>query len=132
MGVERKYTKSVTLLDAETSTGVGGIMNVAACRFVTLAISGDNTANLTVQIQGSIQDDVDFSSAASPANQWDYVSVIDLEPGTPLAGATGIVFSGDDTKLVEVNANGLTKLTANLTARTGGDVTVKAVQFDAQ
>ena len=97
------------------------------------ATDGGGDAALTVKFQGSIGKGIGanmdiaptFSSAASVTNMWDYIEVIDLEDGSAIDGDTGVaVATADDYRMFEANINGLQYLSARLTARTAGEVTV--------
>lgn len=124
-------SKEYTLLDAQASAASGKAILVEDFKTCVLSFASASSANLTVKFQGSIQDTCPtFSSAQSPANHWDYVEVIDLQDGAAIDGDTGIALVGtDDNRMVEVNINGLKWLCATVTARSAGNVTVKARVF---
>ena len=72
-----------------------------------------------------------FGSAQSASNIWDHIQIKDLEDGSTIDGDTGFTVAGaDDYRMFEVNTNGLTWITANVTAKTEGEVTVIATLFD--
>jgi len=122
------------ILTAKGATGVGTTILVEDYRNIMLsfATDGGTDANLTVKFQGSIATDAPtFSAAQSVSNHWDYIEVIDIEDGEPIDGDTGLaVSSTDDYRLFEVNTNGLKWINAVVTARTAGEVTVKAKVFE--
>lgn len=104
-----------------------------------VATDGGGDANFTVKFQGSIGKGIGanmnvaptFSSAFSVTNMWDYIEVIDLEDGSAIDGDTGISKSGaDDYRILEANINGLQYLSARLTARSAGEVTVVVRLFN--
>lgn len=129
--MKRAPTAQFTILDAKAATGIGSTLNVEDYKHIVLAIGTASSANLTVKIQGSISDEAPtFSSAQSVSNHWDYVQCKDLEDQASLDGDTGFVVTGtDDFRLVEVNTNGLKWINANVTARSAGSVTIKALPF---
>ena len=103
------------------------------------ATDGGGDAALTVKFQGSLGAGIGanmdvaptFSSAASITNQWDYIEVIDYESGSAIDGDTGVsVATADDYRMFEANINGLQYLSARLTARTEGEVTVVVRLFN--
>ena len=143
-----RIPKEAVILDAKGATGVGSTVDCTDYRFavVSLATDGGGDADLTVQFQGAITGDVAivagssdpgstvvsaplFGSAQSVTNMWDYIEVIDLEDGTAYDGDTGIVVSGDDYRLFQVNTDGLKYFNAEVSARSEGEVTIKAIFF---
>lgn len=126
--------KKYTILDSASSTGAGKVIDVSDFRHCILSVTTANSANATIQFQGSIQDNyddsLDFGSAQAVGNAWDYIEVYDLEDGSAIDGDTGISPAGtDDYRLFEVNINALRFLTANVTAHSAGNITVKALVF---
>ena len=101
---------------------------------VTLYFATASSGNLTVKFKGAITDsEPTWGSAQSASNVWDFVEVSDLESGDAVDGDTGISVAGtDDVRQFEVNVNGLTYLNADVTARSAGNVTVKATTFTDQ
>lgn len=118
------------LIDAGATTSTGKTMLVDDFKNVILsyATDGGGDAALTVKFQGSIQETApDFSAAQSVTNMWDYIEVVDLEDGTAIDGDTGVaVATADDYRLFEANINGMRWISATITARTEGEVTIKA------
>ena len=94
-----------------------------------LQLATASSCNATVKFQGSWSaEKPDFSASQSATNHWDYIDVIDLQNGTSIDGDTGIAMSGtDDFRNLEVNCNGLRWITATVTARAAGSVTVNLV-----
>lgn len=129
----RNY-QNFDILSAAGATGAGATIRVDDYRNIMLsfATDGGSDAALTVKVQGSIQTDApNFGAAQSATNHWDYIEIIDVEDGSLIDGDTGVsVATADDYRLFEVNTNGLKWLTVNVTARTQGEVTVKARCFD--
>lgn len=127
---ERRGTVG-SILAAKAATGVGTVLDVAKYRHVMVAIIGADSPNLTVKAQGSplMSNDanLDFSAAADGTNPWDYIGMYDAEDGQFIDGDTGIVFAGSgDVRLFVINTDALRSLNFSVTARSAGNVTVKA------
>lgn len=123
----------VTILDAKAATGIGTPQDVSHFRFVTVELGTADSANLTVKAVGSISEACpDFSAAQSVANNYDFLSMIDLEDASGVDGDDGIVCAGtDDFRLLTINVNGIKWLNFRVTARSAGSVTVKIKAFQA-
>jgi len=113
------------ILDAVAAAGAGQVVNVADLRNLVLAIHTAGSANLTVKVAGSIQQEApDFDAAASPTNAWDYIQIKDLEDASSIDGDVGLALAGtDDQRIFEVNTNHLRWVTVIVTARVAGNVT---------
>lgn len=124
-------TKLTTILDAVTATGAGTSLEVSEADSVVFSLNTASNANCTVKFAGSISEDApNFGAAQSVANAFDYLDVIDLNNGNSIDGDTGVVLTGtDDHRLFEVNVNGMKWVTAIVTARSAGAITVKARSF---
>ena len=122
------------VLEAETTTGAGTIIDVRDYDTLMLSIATASSGNLTAKFQGAIrlrEADVDFDAAVTAVNHWSYVEAIDINNGDLLDGSTGFAVSGTDAaKTYELNTNGLTFVTVNVTARSAGSVTVIAGLFE--
>lgn len=122
-----------TILNAAAAAGAGATINAEDFKNIifSFATNGGGTAALTVKFAGSIQSTVpNFGAAQSVTNHWDYIDVIDLEDGVSIDGDTGVaVATADDYRLFEANVSGLKWVTAIVTARTAGSVTVKSKLF---
>lgn len=118
---------------AAATTGIGEVIDVRNYDTVMLgfATDGGGDAALTAKIQGSIGiASPAFGSAAAADNIWSYVESIDIDTGGLVDGNVGfVVASADDVVIYEVNTNGLSFLTVNVTARTEGELTVTAGLF---
>ena len=123
--------KFYNVMTAKGATGAGNSIYVGDATSVHffIATDGGGDAALTVQFQGaSTESAPTFSSAQSKINQWEYLDVIDSEDGASIDGDTGIAASSADIyRKVYLNVEaGITWVTANVTARTAGEVTVDA------
>ena len=136
-----RQTITYTILNAKAAAGAGIAIPCGDFRHAIFyyATDGGSDANLTVKFQGSIGKGIGvnmdvapaFGSAASVTNMWDYIEVIDLEDGAAIDGDTGIAVAGaDDYRIVEANINGLQYLSARVTARSAGEVTVVCRLFN--
>ena len=128
--------KNYTILDAKGATGIGNIIDVSDFRtaIITVATDGGADADLTLKFVGSVDEIApDFSAAQSVTNLYDFIQVVDLEDGSPINGDDGfIVATGDNYKIYEVNINALKYMTARVTARLEGEVTVKVYLVNNQ
>jgi hypothetical protein len=123
---EKQIKPLTTVLSAAVATGAGSVLDVRDYQIVSIQYSAEGTANSTTKFQGSLSEEAPtFSSAQTSANHWDYVEVVDLEDGTAIDGDTGIVVTSDDFRNLAINVDQLNWITANVTARSGGSVTVK-------
>jgi hypothetical protein len=129
----RSFQDAYKMLNAAAETKTGLAMEVADFRDFILAITTTGNAQFTMKIQGSIQKSrPDFSSAASPTNQWSYLQAIDLADQSVANGATGIAATGTDlNKQVEVNINGQRWICVTITAYTAGAITVFGMPFNS-
>lgn len=123
-------THTFTMHDIGNSIFVRDFRN-AVLSFDT---DGGGDAAMTVKLQGSIQEDApDFSAAQSPTNQWDFVTMIDIEDQSSYDGDTGfVVATADNNVQWEANINGLTWLNCIISGWTEGEVTVKVALYDNQ
>ena len=120
-----------TIADAQGATGIGKVINVQDFRHAVISVTGDNTSDFTIKAQGSIQSNKpDFAASVSPTNAWDFVQLKDLEDESGVDGDTGVVVSSDESRLFEVNVNGLEWFSTRVTSYTSGNVTVKIRLFD--
>ena len=126
-----RATPPAYIFNAATAASTGLEQLVEDYRHLILALHTADSANFTIKIQGSIsQDKPDFSAAQTPANSWDYIEIKDLEDGTAIDGDTGVAAAGtDDHRLFEVNSNGLRWLSATITARSAGAITLQLKPF---
>ena len=120
---------SVTLTDNGTGTQSyliqGKKVMVRDYQNLQLSTFSSNSANLTLQVLASDQEDVDFTKAASSTNRWAYIEIIDLANETKLVGATGLVLTGTDcARNFEINVNYKVWVTAQITAYTAGKISV--------
>ena len=129
----RNYSSEYTVLSAKGATG---IWNVIPCKdykdiSISYATDGWSDAALTVKFQGAVSDAMpNFAAAQSVTNMWDYIEVIDTNTGSAIDWDTWVaVATADDYRQFEANINGLNWFSARVTARTAGEITVKATMY---
>lgn len=124
----RTITQLQIIGEGKSTTGLLAAtkgINVSDVRHIIVYIVGDGTAASTVKAKGSIADEKpDFSAAQSRSNKWDYVQMKDLSDGSTVNGSTGVVFAADGIRQLEINVNGLSWLDFDITAISGGAVSV--------
>jgi len=124
--IDKVILEPTKILDAAAANGVGKAEQVASLRDLVLAVHSAGGANLTIKVQGSIQEDEpDWEAAQSATNSWEYVQLKDLNDASTVNGDTGITFSGvDDNRMLEVNTNYLRWLNVIVSGYVAGNVTV--------
>ena len=129
----RQIRPLVAVLDAADGNEVGTTIQIKDFRHLILQFGTDNSADMTVQFQGSSSVDAPtFSSAQSLTNHWDYLAVYDLEDSSLIEGDTGISLTGtDDFRNLMVNVDGMSWFNAEVSSRVAGDATVKLIGFTA-
>lgn len=128
----RTFQDAFKMLDAAAATGAGYAMDIASFRHFVLAIVTANSANFTIKIQGSIQTtQPTWTSASTPANQWNYVQALDLNDQSVVNGSAGVSATGTDiNRQLEVNTNGLRWVNVIITAYAAGNITVLGMPFN--
>ena len=99
-----------------------------------IVLSSQGSANGTVKLAGSYEqsiDDVDFSTAASATNLWDFVAMYNLQnPSSIIPGDTGVVYAGTDAvEQLLVNVDGIKFITLNITAISAGSFNAKVLGY---
>ena len=126
----RDAPSAYTVFSAKGATGASNTIPVSDFNVICIALHGDATADMTVKVCGSIADTAPtWTSAQSLTNSWDYVSCVDIEDNAVIAGDTGIVFSGADDRMLEVNVNALKHVALRITTWTAGSLTAYIVPF---
>jgi hypothetical protein len=125
----------ITSTDAGTGTHTAVLKSrkilVADFRDCNLSLHTANSANFTVKLQGSTQDDVDFESAASATNRWDYIQLVDLESGATVDGDTGVAPAGvDDDREFAINVDGLVWVCMDITSWTAGTLDARVSLYE--
>lgn len=126
---------AVTSTDAGTGTHTfhlkGRKIFTGDWRHGEIGFYTSGSANFTVKIQGSDQEDVDFNAAQSSTNRWDYMQIKDLEDNASIDGDTGIVLSGtDDNRSFEINLNAKKYISAVVTTWTAGKMNMTITMFN--
>lgn len=113
-----------TLMDAQDATGDSAkAPGVSGHRHLILSVTGATSTVATLKIKGAIGDSIDFGSAASASNPWDYIQIKNLNTGTTVNGDTGATVNAGTT-LYEINTNSLDFVGAELSVISAGAVTV--------
>ncbi len=127
----RKFSNQFTIFSAQATTGTGVAMKATDWQNILITLSSQSSANFTIKFQGSQSETCpDFSAAQSATNEWDYIQVKDYQNNSAIDGDTGVAFAGtDDVRMFEFNTNGLTWVSATITARSAGSVNCKFKGF---
>ena len=126
----RKYIQE-NILKAKATTGVGTAKPVSDMMHMMILLSSQGTAAFTAKIQGSLQEtQPDFSAAQTATNRWDYVACRDMDdPTAIITGSTGIAFTVDDVKQLELITTGLKFINVSVTAISAGSVNADLAGF---
>jgi len=133
----RANSGKLVCMNAKATTGVGTPFDVSQYRHISVVIAGASSPSLTIKPQASFLDvddpNLNFGAAQSVTNPWDYVGMYDLEDGSFIDGDTGIAFSGAaDVRQFIINTDGIQTLNLNVTAISGGNVSVFIYGSDSQ
>jgi len=124
----RTYEPARTVFSATTTASWGAGHRIDSYRNVSFMFSCTSSPTLTVKFAGSnlAPEDVDFTSAATVTNHWDYIQVIDLEDGSAIDGDTGISCAGsDDLRNFVLNTDLLTTVNAQVSSYTAGTTSLQ-------
>lgn len=125
------------LLNAVHQTGSGLTYNAKDFRDIGLMLSGDDTCDVVVKIQGSFQEtEPDFDLDPGVSNHWTYIATYDLAaPETPIDGATGVTINSGaeetNCKSLLVNVDHMNWINVRVTTYNAGHVTAVANGFKA-
>ena len=136
----RQFTDLKVIMEAKAATGVGNYIEVSDYRHAVVFIDFAGTANMTIKCVGSIgagdettivteNASPDATAAQSGTNSYEFIQMVDLQDGSPVDGDTGIVVVADDHRMLSINVDGLKWLNFRITARSGGNATVKVKLF---
>lgn len=114
------------ILNAAGANGIGTPMHVSDFKNVVLGLNTTGTTTATIKFQVSYQKDMpNFAASQSPANQWDYVKVVDLEDASAIDGDTGVALVGaDDNRYFEAEVNGANWICAIISGWSQGAVSL--------
>jgi len=106
------YTGERTVMNEVATTTIGA--EFLTNDYTTVIFTVANTsASGTTQFACSDQEDVDFDTAASPTNRWDYIEVINRENGTAIEGDTGwVTTNNSEVRQFRANIDGAYYCTA--------------------
>lgn len=125
----------VKLFDEVAETKISGKVNVVDYRNLVLATySSDTTSGFTLKVRGSIEDPdkVDISDSQSKNNKWEYLRIRDLEDGDPKSGDTGYICDSDESRMFEIESNGLSVVAIEVSSYSDGKVTADLRVFNNQ
>ena len=131
-----RITQFYTILSAKAADWVWTTIPVEDYRHATVEIATASSANLTVKAQGAIWDvnettTVDFSSAASSSNVWDFIQMVDLNDWSPIDWDTWVSFAWtDDVRLLELNVNWVDYINFQVSSYVAWNITVKVKVYD--
>lgn len=130
----RTFQDTITILSAVAATGLGTVIEVSDFTHLEVLLATANNATLTVKLVGSnALSKPDFTAAATPANPWSYIQMIDLNDQSVINGATGVAYTGtDSTRMFEANINALKWASLIVTAYSGGNLTGQVMPFSNQ
>lgn len=124
---------AINITDAGTGTHTyhlkGKAISVGGKESVALTLDFSGTPTMTVKVQGSIQEGVNFNAAQSANNRWDYIEIVDLQSGTAIDGDVGIACAATaDHRIFEVNVSRILWVSVAITAWTAGllGITIRA------
>lgn len=126
--------KEYLLFNWAVATASAGGMLAIDRQHVLLTLSSSASANFTIKIQGSNSiEKPDFSAARTVSNRWEYIQIRDLQNAAAIDWDTGVAFAGtDDVRMFEVNTNRLRWVSATITARSAGAITLSALWVNNQ
>jgi len=120
--------KKLTLLDSVTADGWSSGISVTDYSDILITIGTSNSADGDIKVGLSELEsaNVDFTSAASETNRWDYCALWNQNnPTTIIAGDTGVQYTGTDSvERILVNTKGATTLSVELDNYVAGNFTV--------
>lgn len=104
----------------------GKAIYVGSYRNHKLTMDFSGTPTMTVKVQASDQDVVDFNAVQSASNRWDYIQIIDAQNAIPYDGDDGISVAGSAAhQNYNVNVDGICWLTVVITSWTAGSLSVE-------
>lgn len=117
----------------DTGTGVhtfvlkGKKVLISDASTFVLNLHTAGSANFTIQVQVSSQEDVDFNATASATNRYELLQIVDGDSGTKYSGTTGYAFTGTDKDLsFELNTGGRRWMTVLVSGWSAGTLMAKA------
>jgi len=121
---------------ATTSDAAAKARNVSEFRHIIVQVQSYETPSMTIKFKGSIADVVgnfdNTTNTAPTTTDSDFIEIVDLENGARYDGDTGITITTSETRLFEINTNGLNWLYATTTSYTSGSTTVWIKPFTNQ
>ena len=88
---------SEKIIDAATAAETSDAHNIDTSKQTVFMVHTAAATTATIKfVAGFSKDRPDFSAARSADNDWHYVEVVDVEDGTQIDGATGVVVTATE------------------------------------
>lgn len=125
-----------------SGAGSGGLVCVAPkivfasdFRTIVLQVSTTGTATTTLKVAGTLGTTIDtapnFGATVSASNPYAFLQIINLDTGSAINGATGIVVAGTDiNNQYEINVNSEKYVTVFPISWTQGAISIRALVTD--
>ena len=103
---------------------------------IELILATTNVTGLTLKVQTSNQDDVNFSVAQSPTNKWSYLDLRCDDTGSDatgyeyVSGSVGIVLTANKNLRFRLETNGQKWVNAQVSGFTAGNVELSVVGYN--
>lgn len=124
----------VTAAGSSTNTYhlYGKAIYIGDWKYNQIFLDFSNTPSMVVKIQASTDDTApDFNAAASATNRWTYLSFVNKDSGSTVAGSTGLTASGVAQAVLELNTHGMNWVTLALTTYTSGNIMATLQVFES-
>lgn len=126
-----------TIMESVSSAIAGNQFRVEDFETITVRVTTNGSGNMVLKCQGavhSLNEDkslglIAFGSAKSGSNPWEHVNMINLEDGSSVDGSTGVTLGANESRLFQVNVDGLDLVNFIVSTYTAGTVSVKAVGY---
>ena len=125
-----KNTNRYTI-PARTVPGIDLTILCKDFRNITFSLSSIVGSDQVIKFCASVQEDKpDFTAAQSPTNEYDFISVYDLQNASLINGDTGVTFTGADTRKFQINSDAINWVGFIVTVGTGGSLSGNVLLAD--
>lgn len=120
-----------TIFNAQNVNGASSPMFVKDERHLLIQVDMVGFTG-TLKFAGSLQEEIpDFSASQSASNSFDRIAVKDYQDASTIAGDTGISGTATtDSRIFEVNSNGLNWFGVVASSVSAGSVNVKVIPYN--